>query len=181
MKTLNKLFLDGLAEIYDTESRLVWTMPQMAAAATCPLLQTMILSHLKETKTHVAKIESIFQSIGERIRRKTSEATIAFVNESQDIMIRFRGFPVVNAALIAAVQKIEHYEIASYGCLRDWAALLQHQEAAEILQEILDEDKATNQTLTELARTRSNQQALSERARVTEPTTAALCRTAVGA
>ena len=164
MKTLKKLFLDGLAEIYDTESRLVWSMPQMAAAATCPHLREAILSHLQETKAHVAKIELIFQSLGERTRRKTSEATIAFVNESQDIMTRFRGFPVVNAALIAAVQKIEHYEIASYGCLRDWATVLHNSEAADILQEILNEDKATNQALTELARSRSNQQALSEHA-----------------
>lgn len=162
MKTLKKLFLDGLAEIYDTESRLVWSMPQMAAAATCTHLQEAVLSHLQETKTHVAKIETIFQSLGERTRRKTSEATIAFVNESQDIMTRFRGFPVINAALIAAVQKIEHYEIASYGCLRDWASVLHNKEAADILQEILDEDKATNQALTELARTRSNHEALSE-------------------
>ena len=81
-------------------------------------------------------------------------------------MSHFRGFPVINAALIAAVQKIEHYEIASYGCLRDWATVLGNKEAADILQEILDEEKATNHSLTELARSRSNQEALSECATV---------------
>ncbi|MFN0078001.1 MAG: ferritin-like domain-containing protein [Prosthecobacter sp.] len=178
MNTLNKLFLDGLAEIYDAESRLVWSMPQMATAATCPLLREAILSHLQETKAHVTRLETLFQSLGERARRKTSEATIALVNESHEIMSRFRGFPVVNAALIAAVQKIEHYEIASYGCLRDWAVVLRNKEAAAILQEILDENKTTNQSLTELARSRSNQQALSEHACVSEPTTAVFCQTA---
>lgn len=162
MKTLKKLFLDGLAEIYDAEVRLVWSMPQMALAATCKYLKEAILSHLKETEGHVARLETIFQSLGERTKRKTSEATIALLNESNDIMTHFKGFPVINAALIAAVQKIEHYEIASYGCLRDWASVLGNKEAADILQEILDEDKATNQLLTELARSFSNHEALSE-------------------
>ena len=176
MNTLKQLFLDGLAEIYDAESRLVWSMPQMATAATCPLLRGAILSHLQETKAHVARLEAIFQSLGERARRKTSEATIALGNERHEIMSRVRGFPVVNAALIAVVQKIEHYEIASYGCLRDWAAVLRNTEAAAILQEILDENKTTNQSLTELARARSNQHALSEHAPVSEPTVG-LCQT----
>lgn len=168
MKTLKKLFIDSLAEIYDAEVRLVGAMPLMAVAATCPFLQEAILTHLKETETRVAKLDKIFKLIDERSKRRTSETTIALLNESAEIMSHFKGFPVINAALIAALQKIEHYEIASYGCLRDWATVLGYDEAADLLQEILNDDKATNQAFTELARSLSNREALYEVSNVKE-------------
>lgn len=162
--TLHKLFHDRLAVIYDAETRLVGALQQMAQAATYDALRDAILTHLEEKKDHVIKLETIFETLGERPNRKTSEATIALLYESHEIISQFRGFPVINAALIASVQKIEHYEIASYGCLRDWAAMLGHPQVAETLQKILDQDKATNRALTELARSRSNREALSEEA-----------------
>ncbi|CAN5822572.1 ferritin-like domain-containing protein [soil metagenome] len=168
MKTLNKLFVDALAEIYDAEIRLVGAMPLMAVAATCPFLKEAILTHFKETEGHLTNLDRIFKLIDERSKRKTSETTIALLNESNEIMAHFKGFPVINAALIAALQKIEHYEIASYGCLRDWAAVLGHEEAADLLQEILNDDKATNQAFTELARSLSNREALKEDALIRE-------------
>jgi ferritin-like metal-binding protein YciE len=164
MKTLKKLFNDSLAEIYDAEVRLVGAMPLMAVAATCPFLKEAALAHLRETEEHVTILDRVFKLIRERSKRKTSETTIALLNESSEIMSHFKGFPVINAALIAALQKIEHYEIASYGCLRDWAAVLGYDEAAELLQEILNDDKAANQSLTELARSLSNREALIEAA-----------------
>src|SRR6185503_5070161 len=112
MKTLKKLFLDGLAEIYDAEARLAWFMPQMVASATCAHLQGSMAANLLETEEHVGKLERIFGSLGERASRKTNETTIALLNESLQIMTVFKGFPVINAALIAVMQKIEHYEIA---------------------------------------------------------------------
>lgn len=160
--TLRTLFLDRLAMIYDAEIRLTEAMQHMATAATCDSLREAIKTHLQEKKDHVASLQGVFESLGEKSWRKTSEATIALLCESHDIGTHFKGFPVINAALIAAVQKIEHYEIASYGCLRDWAAVLGCKEVAMTLQKILDQDKATNRTLTELARTRSNQEALNE-------------------
>ncbi len=162
--TLKKLFHDRLAVIYDAESRLVGALEQMAAAATCVALKDEILKHLEEKKDHLLKLEGVFEVLGERANRKTSEATIALLYESYEVTSNFGGFPVINAALIASLQKIEHYEIASYGCLRDWAAVLGLQNVAETLQKILDQDKATNRALTELARTRSNHEALSEEA-----------------
>jgi ferritin-like metal-binding protein YciE len=164
LMTLRTLFLDRLAMIYDAEIRLTEAMQQMATAATCDSLQEAIKAHLQEKKDHVASLQAVFESLGEKTWRKTSEATIALLYESHDVVTHFKGFPVINAALIAAVQKIEHYEIASYGCLRDWAAVLGCKEVAATLQKILDQDKATNRTLTELARTRSNQEALHEHA-----------------
>lgn len=168
MKTLKKLFVDALAEIYDAEIRLVGAMPLMAVAATCPFLKEAILAHFTETEGHVRNLDRIFKIIDERSKRKTSETTIALLNESNEIMSHFKGYPVINAALIASFQKIEHYEIASYGCLRDWATVLGHEEAAEILQEILNEDKAANASLTDLARSLSNREALHEEVRTRE-------------
>lgn len=162
MKTLHKLFVDALAEIYDAEIRLVGAMPLMAVAATCPFLKEAILTHFKETEEHVTNLNRVFKLIDERSKRKTSETTIALLNESNEIMSHFKGYPVINAALIAAFQKIEHYEIASYGCLRDWATVLGYEEVAEILQEILSQDKTANQSFTELARALSNREALQE-------------------
>jgi ferritin-like metal-binding protein YciE len=162
--TLKKLFHDRLAVIYDAESRLVGALDQMAVASTCAALKEAILKHHEEKKDHLIKLEGIFEELGERANRKTSEATIALLYESYEVTSTFAGFPVINAALIASLQKIEHYEIASYGCLRDWAAVLGHQNVSEILQKILDQDKATNRALTELARTRSNREALNEEA-----------------
>lgn len=162
MKTLQKLFVDSLAEIYDAEARIVWAMPSMAVAATCPFLQEAIVAHLRETVMHVATLDKIFKLIEERSKRKTSETTIALLNESAEIMSHFKGFPVMNAALIAALQKIEHYEIASYGCLRDWAAVLGYDEAGDLLQGVLNDGKATNQAFTELARSFCNGEALYE-------------------
>ena len=148
--------------IYDAEIRLTEAMQHMATAATCDALQAAIVLHLQEKRDHVASLQSIFETLGERACRKTSEVTVALLYESHDIVAHFKGFPVINAALIAAVQKVEHYEIASYGCLRDWAAVLGYTEVAATLQTILDQDKATNRTLTELARTRSNHEALND-------------------
>ncbi|MFM2178570.1 MAG: hypothetical protein RL015_2668 [Verrucomicrobiota bacterium] len=160
--TLKKLFHDRLAVIYDAETRLVGALEKMAVAATCTVLQEAILKHLEEKKDHLIKLEGVFEKLGAKVNRKTSEATIALLYESYEIIATFSGFPVINAALIASVQKIEHYEIASYGCLRDWAVVLGFPEVGETLQKILDQDKATNRALTELARTRSNLEALSE-------------------
>jgi ferritin-like metal-binding protein YciE len=160
--TLATFFIDRLRVIYDAETRFIRALQQMAQAATCTSLKEAFLTHLEQKKSHVTGIESIFRLLGEDAVRKTSESIVALLYESHDIVDQCRGFPLINAALLAAVQKIEHYEIASYGCLRDWAETLGHKEAAAILQTCLEQDLATNQALTELARARSNREALSQ-------------------
>lgn len=160
--TLKTFFLDRLAVIYDAETRFIRAMQQMAEVATCPSLKAAILTHLEQKKAHVAGIESIFDLLGEKAVRKTSEAIVALLYESHDILDQCQGSPLINAALIAAVQKIGHYEIASYGCLRGWAEVLEQTAAAAILQTCLEQDQATSQALTELARTRSHREALSQ-------------------
>jgi ferritin-like metal-binding protein YciE len=160
MKTLKDLFLDELADMYDAERRIVKALPKMAKAATCDDLRGAIQSHLKETEGHVKKLEEVFQSFDEKAKGKTCEATVGLLEEGDEIAAEFKGSPAINAALISAAQKVEHYEMASYGCLHEWAGLLGNKEAAGLLQEILDEEKAANEALTELARASSNEEAL---------------------
>lgn len=162
MKTLNDLFLDELADIYDAERRLVKALPKMAKAATCTHLQKAILSHLEETKGHVMKLEQVFDCFDKKAKGKTCDATVGLIAEGEEIAADFKGSPAINAALISAAQKVEHYEIASYGCLREWAGMLGNTKAFALLQEILDEEKAANESLTELARARNNGEAMDE-------------------
>jgi len=160
MKTLKDLFLGELADMYDAERQTVKALPKMAKAATCDKLKKAILFHLKETEGHVTKLEQVFQSFDEPAKGKTCEATVGLLEEGDEIAADFKGSPAINAALISAAQKVEHHEIASYGALHAWAGLLGKKEAASLLQEILDEEKAANDALTELARSSSNAAAL---------------------
>lgn len=160
MKTLQDLFLDEVADMYDAERRIVKALPKMAKAATCDKLKKAILSHLKETEGHVRKLEQVFQSFNKKAKGKTCEATVGLLKEGDEIAADFKGSPAINAGLISAAQKVEHYEMASYGCLHEWAGLLGNQKAADLLEEILGQEKAANEKLTELARSSSNKEAL---------------------
>ena len=162
MKTLKDLFLDELADMYDAERRIVKALPKMAKAATSAELKNAIQSHLKETQGHVKKLEQVFQSFDEKAKGQTCEATVGLLEEGDEIAADFKGSPAINAALISAAQKVEHYEMASYGCLHEWAGLLGNNEAASLLEQILEEEKAANESLTELARASSNEEALGE-------------------
>jgi ferritin-like metal-binding protein YciE len=162
MKTLRDLFLDELADMYDAERRIVKALPKLASAATCEKLKQALLTHLKETEGHVTKVEQVFQCFGEKAKGKTCEATVGLLKEGDEIAADFKGSPAINAALISAGQKVEHYETASYGCLHEWAGVLGNEEAASILDGILEQEKAANETLTDLARSSSNEEALGE-------------------
>jgi len=137
-------------------------VPARQRRATCTHLQKLIRAHLKETVGHVKTLEKVFRLFGERPRAKKCEATIGLLKEGEEIALSNKGWPVVNAALISVAQKLEHYEIATYGCLRGWARLLGNTEAADLLQAILVVEKAANHELSELARSRSNIEALRE-------------------
>jgi len=164
MKTLKDLFMDELADMYDAERRIVKALPKLVKAATCDDLKGAFQSHLKETEGHVKKLEQVFHSFDEKAKGKTCEATVGLLEEGDEIAADFKGSPAINAALISAAQKVEHYEMASYGCLHEWAGLLGNQEAAGLLETILEEEKGANNSLTELARAGSNEEALAETA-----------------
>jgi ferritin-like metal-binding protein YciE len=162
MKTLKDLFLAELADMYDAEHRIIKALPKLAKAATCEKLKQAFLSHLEETKGHVTKLEKVFQAFGKKAKGKTCEATVGLLREGDEIAADNKGEPTNNAALISAGQKVEHYEIASYGCLHEWAGLLENQKAAGFLEQILNEEKDANKNLMELARASCNIEALDE-------------------
>lgn len=162
MKTLKDLFLSELADIYDAECRIVKALPKMAKAATSPELKEAIEAHLAETEGHVKTVEAVFECFDLKAKGEKCEATVGLLEEGDEIAADFKGSPAINAALICAAQKVEHYEIASYGCLQEWARLLGNDEAADLLGGILDEEKHANESLTELARASSNEEAVGE-------------------
>jgi ferritin-like metal-binding protein YciE len=160
MRTLKDLFLDELADRYDSEKRLVIAMPKMIKAASCKHLRALIETHLMETEGHVTKLEKVFQLFGHKHSANKCEATIGLLAEGVEVATDNKGLPVINAALVLVAQKIEHYEIASYGALREWALLLGNKPASSILKEILGEEKAANKALIEVAAAYCNIQAL---------------------
>jgi ferritin-like metal-binding protein YciE len=159
MKTLETLFFDQLADIYDAETRLIKALPNMAKAATQDELRRAFENHFEETRGHAEKVEAVFRAFGRSAKAKKCPAMDGLIKEADHLAAENKGFPAINAALIAAAQKVEHYEIASYGCLRAWADQLGNDQAMDLLDEILDQEKAADRKLTELAQERCNESA----------------------
>jgi ferritin-like metal-binding protein YciE len=161
MKTLEDLFLDSLADSYYAENQLTKALPKMAKAATDDDLRAAFEAHLAETEGHVQKVEEVFEAFGKKPKSKKCPAILGIIKEADEISSENKKSPTINAALIFAGQKAEHYEIASYGGLRDWAKLLGNEDAADILDEILDEEKAADAKLSALAEEHCNESAKS--------------------
>ncbi|WFU43426.1 DUF892 family protein [Bradyrhizobium sp. CB82] len=150
-KTLNDLFLATLKDIYFAENKIIKTLPKMAKAAQSKDLTAAFNKHLKETQGQVKRLDQVFKMLGKPARGKPCEAINGIADEGAEIMKEFKGAPALDAGLLAAAQAVEHYEISRYGTLRTWAEELGMQDAARLLQETLDEEEATDRTLTELA------------------------------
>jgi ferritin-like metal-binding protein YciE len=151
MPNLKVLFLNELADMYDAEQQIVKALPKLADAATCDKLKRAFVSHLAETKEQVVQIRQVFKAFGEKPRRRKCAATTGLLREGAKIAGENKGASTINAALISAGKKIEHYEMASYGCLHEWAMLLQNETAARIIEEILAQEKNCDKTLDDLA------------------------------
>ena len=162
MKTLKHLFIAELQDMYDAEHRILKALPKLAKAATCEKLKAAFLKHLGETEQQVTKLEQVFQSFDEKPKAKKCKATVGLLEEGDEIASENKGEPTIDAALISAGQKVEHYEIASYGCLQEWAKLLGNKQAAGLIGEILEQEKAANETLTKLGKDSANEKALGE-------------------
>lgn len=147
MNTLRQTFLLELADIYDAEKQLVKALPKMAKAAENDQLREGIEEHLEQTLKHVQRLEQVFQQFGEKAKARKCKAMAGLIEEGQELIKEKTG----DAGLIAAAQKVEHYEIASYGSLKSWAELLEENEAVDLLDETLEEEKNTDDKLTELA------------------------------
>jgi ferritin-like metal-binding protein YciE len=159
MDPLRGLFLTELEDAYDAEKRIIRALPKLIQAATCNRLKELLQSHLEETEGQITRLEKVFKSFGARAKGKKCEAVVGLLKESDEIAEEFKGSFAVNAALIAAGQKVEHYEIASYGCLHEWAKLLGNDSAARLLQVTLREEKDADKKLTKRARATSNDEA----------------------
>ncbi len=159
---LRDLFLDELKDIYWAEKALVKALPKMAEKATSSELVTAIEEHLAVTETHVDRLEQVFQSIGEKAAAKKCDAMEGLIKEAQGIMEETEEGVVRDAGIISAAQKVEHYEIASYGTLVSFANTLGESEAAQLLEETLNEEKEADQALTEIAESSINLDAASE-------------------
>ncbi len=160
MSPLTQVFLSGLASRYDSERQQVAGLSAMARAATCADLQQLLLTHHSETESHVGKLERVFEALGVEVRGAACGITAALLRDCDETADGCRDSPSLNAALIACAQKIEHQEIASYGCLREWALLLGSKETARLIEELLDEEKTADQALIKLAKFRCNPEAL---------------------
>jgi ferritin-like metal-binding protein YciE len=156
MRTLEDLFLDSLADMYYAENQLVKALPKMAKAATNEHLREAFESHLTETEGHVRKLEEVFAMFGKEPDSKKCKAILGIIDEAEEVISENKKAATINAALIYAAQKAEHYEIGSYGSLRDWARALDNEQAADLLDEILDEEKAADSKLTDLAEDECN-------------------------
>jgi ferritin-like metal-binding protein YciE len=149
--TLRELFVDELRDLYDAEHRLVKALPKMAKAANMDELREGFETHLEQTKEHVERLKQIMESMDEKASGKKCPGMVGIVQEGEELMGEDFEGSVMDAALISAAQRAEHYEIAAYGCVRTWAKELGEDEAAELLEQTLNEEKETDAKLTELA------------------------------
>lgn len=153
LDSLQKLFVESLKDLYDAEHQITKALPKMAKAASNPDLKAGFEEHLEATNTHIQRLEQVFDLLDRTASRKTCKGMKGLIEEGDEIMKEDADADVLDAGLIAAAQKVEHYEISSYGTLRTYAELLDMEEAVELLQETLDEEADTDEKLTELAST----------------------------
>jgi ferritin-like metal-binding protein YciE len=151
MESLQDLMVDQLKDLYNAENQLIKALPKMAKAATNPELQQAFTEHLEETKEHAQRLEKIFETLDESPKGKKCKAMEGLIEEGKEMMEEDAEPEVMDAGLIAAAQRVEHYEIAGYGCVRTYAKLLGNEQAAKILQQTLDEEGKTDKLLTDLA------------------------------
>src|SRR5205809_921841 len=149
---LRELYLDELRDIHNAENQLVKALPKMAKASSSDELREGFEQHLEQTKEHVERLEQIFEAMDESPKGKKCLGMEGLVKEGAEIMDEDFDSDVMDAALTSAAQRVEHYEIAAYGTVRDYAELLNQQEHASLLQETLDEEKETDRRLTELSK-----------------------------
>jgi len=157
--TLHNAFLDELRDAYDAEKQLTKALPKLAKASTSPQLRAAFESHLEETRGHVERLEQVFESLDEKVRGKHCEGIAGIIEEGKSTMEEDFDEATMDAVLIAAGQRAEHYEMAAYGTMLAWARDMGHTEAARLLEQTLEEEKSADAKLTSLAEGGINQEA----------------------
>ncbi len=157
---LEGLFHETLKDIYYAERKILKTLPKMARNAQSPELRAAFEKHQAETEGQVERLQQVFEMIGKRAQGKTCPAIDGIIEEGEEVMETFKGLPALDAGLVAAAQAVEHYEMARYGTLRAWATSLGMTDAAALLDQTLQEEEATDESLTELAESSVNEAAV---------------------
>jgi ferritin-like metal-binding protein YciE len=160
-QTLEELFVTGLQYAYDAEKQLVEALPKLAQASSTPELREAFEQHLKETQEHARRAEQIFSALGKQPERKPNTVVQAMRQEADKMIQSIDQSPVRDAALIVAGNQVEHYEMAAYGSLANFAKLLNKQECVQSLQQTLEEEKKADAKLTQVGETQVNKQAAS--------------------
>jgi ferritin-like metal-binding protein YciE len=160
--TLHEMMLDEIRDLYHAEKQLTKALPKMAKAATNEDLREAFEMHLEETQEQITRLEEVFEALGEKVKAKPCAGMAGIIEEGNDTMKEDADGAVMDAALIAAAQRAEHYEIGAYGTCIEWARLMGHTEVVALLEQTLEEEKAADKKLTQLAESEINQAALAE-------------------
>ena len=152
METLRALYIEELKDLYSAETQITKALPKLAETATNSALRQAFESHLEETRNHVTRLEQIFERLGESPKGKTCEGMKGLIKEGDEMASEDGDTDVIDAGLISAAQRVEHYEMAGYGSVRTYAELLGEKEAVRLLSETLEEEKAADTKLTQVAR-----------------------------
>jgi ferritin-like metal-binding protein YciE len=160
--TLHDLLIDEIRDLYHAEKQMTKSLPKMAKAATHEDLREAFESHLEETREQLSRLEEVFEALGEKVRAKTCQGMAGIIEEGNDLLKEDAEESVLDAGLIAAAQRAEHYEIGAYGTCAEWARLLGLDEVASLLEQTLEEEKAADKKLTALAEQEINQAAATE-------------------
>jgi ferritin-like metal-binding protein YciE len=163
LESLHDLYLAELKDLYDAENRIIKALPSMAKAANSPELRNAFEEHLQQTLIHVDRLEQIFQTMDESPKGEKCKGLQGIIDEGEDMMSEDAPPAVMDAALIASAQRVEHYEIAVYGTVRTYARRLGHEDHAALLNETLQEEGETDKKLTSLAESYINEEAKSAR------------------
>jgi ferritin-like metal-binding protein YciE len=162
LDTLKTLYTNELRDLYNAENQLLKALPKMAKGASSEELKNAFQKHLEQTKSHVERLEEVFKEIGEKPKGRTCKAMKGLIEEGSEILHKEGEESVIDAGIIVAAQKVEHYEIAGYGSVRTFAELLGKNKSAELLQTTLNEESETNETLNQLAEGIVNPEAVME-------------------
>ena len=162
LDSLRTLWIEEMRDLYNAENQLLKALPKMAKKASTPELKEAFETHLEETRTHVDRLDEIFARLGKKPSGKTCKAMKGLIEEGSEMMEEDGPESVIDAGIIAAAQRVEHYEIAGYGVVRTFALVLGESEAQELLQETLNEEGAADEVLTEIAENFVNEEAEDE-------------------
>jgi ferritin-like metal-binding protein YciE len=159
IQTMQDLFLEQIEDLYDAENRLVKALPKMAEAATTPELQNAFEEHLQQTEGQVRRLEQVFGELGKSPKKETCEAMKGLIEEGEEIIKNIEQSPLRDAGLIAAANRVEHYEMAGYGSARSFAQVLGLNRSVQLLEQTLEEERSADEKLTKLATQLVNKQA----------------------